>query len=136
MRISGGCFCGAVRFEGEATPAFQVKCYCNDCRRTSGAGHAAMMGFPRDAIAVHGEVKEFRSKTDSGNDALRAFCPNCGSGVYARNAAMPEMIFVRASALDDPSLFSPQMIVYASRAPAWDPVSPDVPSFPESPPFN
>ncbi len=75
-----------------------------------------------------------RTSFDSGSEVVRAFCPTCGSGVYVRNAAMPDMIFIRASALDDPDLFSPQMIVWASRAPTWDAVAPDVPSFPKSPP--
>src|SRR5436190_1651895 len=134
MRIAGGCLCGAVRFEGETEPLFQVKCYCVDCRRASGSGHAAMMGVAVDAIAINGETREFHSKADSGNDVFRAFCPTCGAGIYARNGAMPHMVFVRASALDDPDLFSPQMIVWASRAPAWDVAAPAVPSFALSPP--
>jgi hypothetical protein len=133
MHITGGCLCGAVRFAGEAEPQFQAKCYCVDCRRTSGGGHAAMMGFRVGDIRFTGEAKEFASKADSGNDAFRAFCPTCGSGIYARNGGMPGLIFLRASALDDPNLFSPQMIVWAARAPAWDPVNEGVPAFATSP---
>ena len=40
MRVTGGCLCGAIRFEGEADAQFQAKCYCTDCRKTSAAGHA------------------------------------------------------------------------------------------------
>ncbi|MBM3651250.1 MAG: GFA family protein [Alphaproteobacteria bacterium] len=134
MRVSGQCLCGAVRYRGDAEPQFQVKCYCTDCRKSSAAGHAAMMGFAREAIEVKGEVKEFHSKADSGNGVMRAFCPTCGAGVYAKNAAMPTMIFLRASTLDDPDLFSPQLVVYASRAPAWDPVNQGLQAFAESPP--
>jgi hypothetical protein len=134
MRISGECLCGAVRCRGDADPAFQVKCYCVDCRKSSAAGHAAMIGFPAGAIAVAGNVTEYHSKADSGAAVTRAFCPICGSGVYSRNATMPHLIFLRASILDDPSLFAPQMIVYASRAPAWDTVSAGVPAFAERPP--
>jgi hypothetical protein len=136
MRIGGGCLCGALRFEGDAEPLFQVKCYCTDCRRTSGAGHSAMMGFLDGAIAFTGEAREFHSKADSGNDVIRAFCPVCGSGAYARNGGMPHMIFVRASALDDPSLFSAQMIVWAARAPAWDTVTEGLPTFAFAPQAN
>ena len=52
MHVSGQCLCGAVRYSGDTDPQFQVKCYCNDCRKSSAAGHAAMMGFAREAIAV------------------------------------------------------------------------------------
>ena len=133
MRVTGGCLCGAIRFEGEADAQFQAKCYCTDCRKTSAAGHAAMMGFAEGALSFKGKATEYRSKADSGNDVLRAFCPTCGSGVYARNAAMPHIVFVRASVLDDPNLFAPQMVVWASRAPSWDIVASEVPTFAEGP---
>src|SRR5262245_58733642 len=133
MKISGQCLCGAVRYSGEAEPAFQAKCYCTDCRKTSAAGHAAMMGFRSDAIAITGAVKAFRSKADSGAQVARAFCPACGAGIYSTNERMPGLIFLRASTLDDPGLFSPQMIVWAARATAWDPVNEGVPTFAERP---
>lgn len=134
MALSGQCLCGAVRYRAETDPRFQVKCYCTDCRKTSAAGHAAMMGFAKDAVTIAGEVKEFRSKADSGADAIRAFCPTCGAGVYSSNSSMPHMIFLRASTLDDPNAFSAQLVVYASRAPAWDPVAEGVPAYAEGPP--
>ena len=134
MSISGRCLCGKVSYRSEGPPNFQVKCYCTDCRKVSAAGHAAMMGFASGDVAIEGEVAEYRSKADSGADVARAFCPKCGSGIYARNAATPGMIFLRASTLDDPNAFAPQLVVYASRAPVWDPVSPDLPAFPERPP--
>ncbi|MEQ1865991.1 MAG: GFA family protein [Micropepsaceae bacterium] len=134
MKISGQCLCGSVRYHGDAEPRFQVKCYCIDCRKVSAAGHAAMMGFPSAEIALRGATKEYQSKADSGSDVWRAFCPTCGAGVYARVSAMPGMIFLRASTLDNPNLFAPQLAVYASRAPAWDPVTPGIPAFAERPP--
>jgi hypothetical protein len=134
MRVSGQCLCGAVGYQGETAPHFQVKCYCVDCRKTSAAGHAAMMGFPVGAVRIAGDVTEYRSKADSGAEVTRAFCPTCGAGVYSRNTSMPQMIFFRASTLDDPSLFTPQLVVYASRAPAWDPVAEGIPTFAEGPP--
>ncbi len=133
MKISGECLCGAVRYRGEAEPQFQGKCYCTDCRKTSAAGHAAMTGFAADAIRITGELKEFHSRADSGAQVTRTFCPTCGTGISSRNDRMPGLIFLRASTLDDPSLFSPQMIVWAARAPLWDPVTPGVPAFAERP---
>ena len=136
MRVSGGCLCGAIRFEGDAEPQFQVKCYCVDCRRTSGAGHAAMMGFADGTIRFTATAREFCSKADSGNAIVRAFCPTCGSSIYSRTEGMPALIFLGASALDDPSLFSPQLAVWAARAPAWDPIAGGVPAFAEAPTSN
>ena len=40
--IEGGCLCGAVRYEANAEPAFAVHCYCRQCQRITGAGHASI----------------------------------------------------------------------------------------------
>ena len=93
-------------------------------------------GLHGGAIHVTPGAREFVSKADSGNDIVRAFCPTCGSGIYSRNAGMPHLIFLRASALDDPSLFAPQLAVWAARAPAWDAVPAHLPAFAEAPGGN
>lgn len=134
MKVSGQCLCGSVRYHGDAEPMFQAKCYCTDCRKLSAAGHAAMMGFAKDAIKITGERRTYHSKAGSGADVQRSFCPTCGAGITSENAAMPGVLFLRASTLDDPNLFAPQMIVWASRAPVWDAVAPaGVPAFAEGP---
>lgn len=137
MHISGRCMCGAVHFEARPEPGIQpqcYKCYCTDCRKSSGTGHAAMLGLPRSAVSISGTATEFRSTADSGRWVVRAFCAACGCSVYSRNEIMPSMIFLRASALDDLNIFATQVAVFTSRAPAWDPASPDVMSFAEMPP--
>jgi hypothetical protein len=47
---------------------------------------------------------------------------------------MPGMVFVRASSLDDPNVFKPQMVVYTDRAASWDYIDPSLPSFAAMPP--
>jgi hypothetical protein len=64
-------------------------------------------------------VKFYDSTTDSANMVSRGFCPNCGS-IYSTNSPMPGMTFLRASSLDNPDVFRPQMVVYTDRAAKWD----------------
>jgi hypothetical protein len=63
----------------------------------------------------------------------RYFCPECGSAIYSRNAAMPGLVFLRASSLDDPEVFRPQMVVYTDRAASWDRMDPALPGFARMP---
>lgn len=131
--FKGVCLCGAVRFESTVDPQIVAHCYCEDCRRSSGTGHCTHIVVPEDAFSVSGEVRFFDRPADSGNMVSRGFCPNCGSAIYSRNSGMPGLVFPRASSLEDPDAVTPQMAVYASRAPAWDRVDPSLPSFPEMP---
>ena len=108
-------------------------CHCVDCRKSSGTGHCTHVVIPEEAFTVSGEVKFYDRPADSGNIVSRGFCPNCGSAVYSTNSGMPGVVFPRASSLDDPEIAKPQMIVFASRAPSWDHVDPELPAFPTMP---
>jgi hypothetical protein len=108
-------------------------CHCVDCRKSSGTGHCTHIIIPKDALTVTGKVAFFDHPADSGNTVSRGFCPTCGCAVYSTNSAMPDMIFPRASCLDDPEIAKPGLIVYASRAPSWDHMDPDLPSHAEMP---
>lgn len=92
------------------------------------------MVVAEDAFQLTGEVKFFEAPTDAGNKVNRGFCPTCGSPVYSTNSSMQGLVFVRASSLDDPDVFTPQMVVYTKRAPSWDLIDPALPSFEEMPP--
>ena len=131
--FTGGCLCGAVRFESTVSPQVVGHCHCVDCRKSSGTGHCTHIAIPEDAFTVSGEVRFYDRPADSGNMVSRGFCPACGSPIYSTNSGFPGMVFPRASSLDDPDVVTPQLVVYASRAPAWDHVDPTLPSFAEMP---
>ncbi|MEE9590482.1 MAG: hypothetical protein V3V97_20955, partial [Hyphomicrobiaceae bacterium] len=40
--------------------------------------------------------------------------------IYSTNSEMTGVVFVRASSLDDPEAFEPQMVAYTDRAASWD----------------
>ena len=132
--FSGGCLCGAVRYESSAPPQMAAHCQCVDCRKSSGSGHCTHLVSMETDVTLTGDAAIYDRPADSGNIVSRAFCPTCGAPVYSRNSSMPGMIFLRASSLDDPEVAQPQMVVYASRGPSWDHVDPDLPTFPDMPP--
>ncbi|MCH8116585.1 MAG: GFA family protein [Proteobacteria bacterium] len=133
--FSGGCLCGEIRYEGSEAQG-GGHCYCEDCRRSSGTSHCSHMIVSESKFSVQGEVRFFDAVADSGNTISRGFCRSCGSPIYSRNSGMPGMVIVRASSLDDPDVFTPGLIVYASRAPAWGQPRDDLPAFAEMPPAS
>ena len=52
---TGGCRCGAIRFEAAGEPVHISYCHCGDCRRASGAPLTAFIGFGAADVTFHGE---------------------------------------------------------------------------------
>ena len=127
---TGGCACGAIRYEISAEPLVMNDCQCHDCQHTSGTGHGSYLTFPsRNDVKVTGTAAHWDMVADSGNVKTRAFCPACGSPVYLTFAAMPDFFTVHAASLDDPARYKPQMVTYRARGHAWDVVDPALPTF-------
>ena len=57
--MTGGCLCGAVRYEAAGEPLNMGYCFCADCRRASGSGFAPFMGFAASAVRFCGIGRVF-----------------------------------------------------------------------------
>ena len=131
---TGGCACGAIRYEVHNKPIAEAHCQCLDCQKRSGTGHGSYLTFAeRSDRTVTGKATDWRLAGDSGNEKTHSFCPTCGCPVYVTFAAMPDLFAVHASSLDDPDRFTPQMLLYSSRGHAWDDVDPSIQSFERMP---
>ncbi len=94
---SGGCLCGAVRYElslGE--PKFDV-CHCAMCRRWS-AGPFMGVHCQRPATMTKDEgLQWYRSS----QWAERGFCSRCGTSLFWRLAENPQVFSASIDSLDD-----------------------------------
>ena len=131
--FTGGCMCGAVRYECSAEPVMAGNCHCRDCQRASGGAFVSALAVPRNALTITGEVKYYDVKGDSGNTVSRGFCPNCGARLFGRPAVASDLIVIMAGSLDDPSWYKPGMDFYTASAQPWDHMNPDLPKFPKMP---
>lgn len=132
---TGGCACGALRYEIAAQPVFMNDCQCRDCQRASGTGHGSYVTFAaRASAAVTGKAATRDLVGDSGTVKTHAFCPTCGAPVYLTFAAMPDLFTVHAASLDDPGRYAPQAVTYAASAQPWDRLDPAIPAFEKMPP--
>jgi hypothetical protein len=132
---TGGCACGAIRYEASSEPMFENHCQCLDCQKRSGTGHSSYLTFPHRAdVTISGEAKTWRVASDNGNEKVHAFCPTCGTPVYLTFVATPERLAIHATSLDDPSQFNPQALTYSIRGHAWDAMESSLQSFARMPP--
>lgn len=48
---TGGCLCGAVRYQISGTPVVVARCHCEECQKVSGAGHTVGVMFAEEACS-------------------------------------------------------------------------------------
>jgi hypothetical protein len=118
-RHSGGCLCGALRYNVEGEPTYAGLCYCADCRKASGSGCIPFMGFRASAVHLTGETRQSLSSSARGGEAVRNFCPECGSLVFGGRFGVDEEHTVYAGSLDDPSWFRPTIAIFMRDRAVW-----------------
>ena len=134
--FSGGCACGAIRYEFASEPLLSFHCHCHECQRVGGSAFTSLMIVPKaDFSLLRGEPRFYASPADSGYFLNRGFCPKCGSPVLATEDHRPLIVLVHAGSLDEPGRFEPAADIFASRAQPWDRMDPELPKIPEMPPL-
>jgi len=108
-QFTGGCLCGSVRLVASGEPDRVGICHCLDCRKHHGALFYAAAIFPRAAVTVTGETREYSG---------RHFCPRCGSSVFALSA---DEVEVHLGSLDAPDQLTPTYECWTVRREAWLP---------------
>ncbi|WP_296949441.1 GFA family protein [uncultured Massilia sp.] len=129
MNWTGGCACGAVRYE-TAGPAFNATlCHCVDCRRASGAPALAWFSVPAAALRwTAGAPVVHRS---SGR-ARRGHCGRCGTQLTWQGDASPDEIDVATATLDDPELAPPRDHTFAAERLSWLRLDDGLPAYPRT----
>lgn len=126
---TGGCLCGALRYDCADQPAMMGTCHCRDCQHASGSAFATLMIFPKAAVTLHGPVATYTHKGDSGKDVRRRFCPTCGGHVVIEYDVTPQFAVVMAGTLDDTSLIRPAWNIYTASKQPWVELSPSLRTF-------
>ena len=127
---TGGCLCGAVRYDCQEAPLMMGTCHCRDCQRNSGSAFATLMIFKKDTVSVTGEgASRFVHEGGSGQSVERCFCSKCGSPISAFYDVTPDFTVVFAGTLDEPALIEPQWNIYTAGKQPWVELSAHVKSF-------
>jgi len=81
-----------------------------------------VVGIPKSAVSIQGQLKTFHDTGDSGQPVERNFCPECGSPIFTDLAVMPGLTFIKAGTLDDTSWLDPKVHIFCDRAERWTPI--------------
>lgn len=120
MHLTGGCLCGAVRYESTREIARRFLCHCRDCKRAGGSAFHFGLTVPRAGFRLlQGELKAYRTTGESGRAVARLFCPTCGAGVLTELELRPDFVVLRAGTLDEPERVAPEYEVFARSKVPW-----------------
>ena len=98
-RATGGCLCGAVRYEIHGPLRDVVNCHCGQCRRTHGNVAAYTSAARADLVLTEDRgLKWYRSS----KAARRGFCGDCGASLFWEPAGEAR-IAIAAGGIDAPS---------------------------------
>jgi hypothetical protein len=126
LPMTGGCACGAIRYACHEQPMFTWICHRRECQRSTGAGGAVNIVFPKAAVEfTKGQPKFHTSTGTSGQNTHRGFCPECGSPLAAKADLIPDIHDVSAASLDNPGDLHLIADIWTDSVQPWDHLSPD-----------
>lgn len=120
LPLTGGCSCGAIRYQISSFPLLLYTCNCTDCQTASGSAFALSMPVSTaDFDIVNGELKGWSRASPTGVDVSSWFCGACGARIYGSRRNRPESINIRAGTLDDTGWLRPVAHMFMKSAQSW-----------------
>ncbi len=131
MATTGGCACGAVRYELTGKPLIVHACHCRDCQRITGGAFVINLWMETEHVKLtSGKLKRFGLKGGTGQDHDVFFCGQCGTYLWSRYHGAPgNGRFVRAGTLDKPQAVTPDVHIFTRSKLPWVVLPPETPAF-------
>jgi len=126
--IKGSCHCKNIAFEINTNKLNVRYCYCETCRKLSGADYSSVARVGRDRFKiVRGEASLLSYESRPGK--FRYYCPKCFSPIYVITDNETSFLRVRLGLLDG----NPQVEVtghmWVSEKPAWRRIEDELPIY-------
>ena len=129
--LTGGCGCGAVRYEISEPFASANYCHCTRCQRRTGTAASANGRTVPGSFRITAGEEHIATWAPEGG-AAKNFCALCGSAVFSRTDGDPPGIGVRLGTVDGDPGIAPQWHQYVAYAASWEEIPDDgLPRYPE-----
>lgn len=130
MELTGGCYCGSLRYKAEGKPMLKAQCHCRECQYITGGAPNLFMLMPPEGFAyTKGQPKRF-TRADLDNAVTREFCAECGMHILTRRQDMPQIV-LKIGTLDDPAAGygGPKIAIYTVDRQPFHLIAEGVPAF-------
>jgi len=124
LPLTGGCQCGALRYEITQAPKLVYTCHCTECQRLTGSAFSMALVTNTEAFSLMGAApRPIQRTADSGRTVTRWLCPECGSWICSgpdpASAPPGQSRVVQAGTLDDTSWLHPTVHFWTRNAQPW-----------------
>jgi hypothetical protein len=119
MKIDGGCHCGNISYTAEVDPDKVGICHCTDCQTLSGTAFRVSVAAAKEAFHLTGEPKIYIKTAESGAKRAQAFCPECGTPLYATAANDPQIFNIRVGTVRQRAELRPKSQGWYRSARDW-----------------
>ena len=128
MIRSGGCMCGAVRYEASGEPFSIAHCHCHSCRKHTGGAVVTLAGYLKEQVSFSGAE---RSLYESSPGALRAYCGQCGSPLTweGDGGDLGPIVELHLSTFDEPEALVPTAHAFYPERLPWFDIADDLPRY-------
>jgi hypothetical protein len=112
---TGGCQCGAVRYECDGEPTALYVCHCRECQHQSASAFGMSLSMPAGTMRVTQGMPKFWTRlANSGRQVRCAFCPDCGSRLW-HEPVDGDYLTIKAGLLDEPVDISKAIHIWTTR---------------------
>jgi hypothetical protein len=128
VKMTGGCMCGAVRYEITGDSFGVGHCHCHSCRKHNGAAVVTLAGFKVDQIRFSGDKRKIY---ESSPGVGRAFCGKCGTPLTweADGGDLGPIIEIHISTFDNPDILVPTSHAFYGERIPWLDIADNLPRY-------
>ncbi|WP_245418149.1 GFA family protein [Cohaesibacter haloalkalitolerans] len=131
--LTGGCSCGAIRYQIETAPMIVHCCHCTWCQRETGSAFVLNALIEAERVTLlKGAPVCINTPSASGKGQKIWRCPHCQVALWSNYAGSGDKVrFVRIGTLDHPGTLPPDIHIYTSTKLDWVTLPDGVPAVEE-----
>ena len=133
MAVTGGCYCGEVRYEVDGPQEAAFQCHCRECQYLTGGNANIVVVFAESDFRYTKGLASSFARSDLENPVTRHFCGACGTGIGSRSPSRPNSMIVKVGTLDDPGEYQAQAAIFTCDRQAYHYIPNNLPSFDKRP---
>lgn len=121
LHINGSCHCGYITYAADVDQDAVTVCHCIDCQILTGtAFRTTVPATKANFKLLSGKPTEYvKTTAESGNHRVQAFCPRCGTPIYATSPTDPQVYGLRTGTALQRAQLAPRKQIWVRSALSW-----------------